>query len=147
MTQAQERLIGHLIRIMREDVPEREHRWGINSELVASYASENRLLIARDWTADYVLDTTGGVTVVDTENGAPDVPATDRETRRALFRSIHIYPELLTLLPARPREAVDCPNCEGTGVLELSLENRTLRNVECYCSGAGWVLAGEAAGV
>src|SRR5882724_9456417 len=143
MTQAQERLIGHLIRIMREDAPEREDRWGINSELVARYAANNRLLIARDWTADYVLEK-GGLTIVDTENGAPDAPATDRETRRALFRSMHVYPELLTLLPSRPPEAVDCPSCEGTGVLELSLENRTLRNVECYCSGAGWVLGGEA---
>jgi hypothetical protein len=147
MTQAQERLIGHLIRIMREDAPEREDRWGVNSELVARYAAENRLLIARDWTADYVLEKAAGVIVVDTENGMPDAPATDRETRRALFRSISIYPELLTLLPSRPPEAIDCPRCEGTGVLELSLENRALRNVECYCSGAGWLLAGEAPGV
>jgi hypothetical protein len=147
MTEAQRRLVGHLIRIMREDVQEREDRWGISSDLVARYAANDRLLIARDWTADYVLETVGGVTVVDTEDGKPDVSATDRETRRALFRSIHVYPELLTLLPSRPAEAVDCPNCEGTGVLEMSLENRTFRNVECYCSGAGWLLAGEAPGV
>jgi hypothetical protein len=147
MTEAQRRLLGHLIRIMREDTPEREKRWGINSDLVASYAANDRLLIARDWTADYVLEAVGVVSVVDTDDGNPDVLATGRETRRALFRSIHVYPELLSFLPPRPSEAVDCPNCEGTGVLEMSLENRTLRNVECYCSGAGWLLAGESPGV
>lgn len=147
ISEGQRKLIGHLVRIMRDESEERQQRWGQNSELVGKYAAEGRLLIARDWTADMVLTVTGEVVVVDTEDGKPDTQADDRERRRSLFRAIHVFPELLSLLPKRPDQAVECPHCNGTGVPEGSLVNRKLRNVECYCSGAGWLLPGDAPGV
>ena len=129
-----------------ENADERERRWGkINAERVREYAERGRLLLARDWTADLVLEPNGEVTVVDTEYGKGDSQASNREARGAFFRSIEVMPELLSFLPHRPAEAIQCEICAGTGVLEMALTNRTLRNVICQCSGAGWILPSEVA--
>ena len=124
---------------MREEGAEREQRWDRTADLAGRYAANERLLLARDWTADFVLEVTGQVVVVDTEYGKPETPATEREARGALFRAIEIFPELLSLLPGRPEDAVECPTCNGTGVVEVALANPKFRNIICQCSGAGWL--------
>ncbi|HEX3068278.1 MAG TPA: hypothetical protein VHX14_06865 [Thermoanaerobaculia bacterium] len=139
ITQAQRRLISSLIRLVAEDHGESERRWGVNGGLATRYASDNQLLLAREWTADLVLSENGDVLFIDTEDGAAPRSASETERRSALYRSIAELPELLSFLPARPADAVTCPACEGTGVLEISLQNRAFRNVLCACSGAGWV--------
>jgi hypothetical protein len=140
ITQAQARLVSHLIRLIANDSGESQRRWGVNAALATRYASEReQLLLAREWTADLTLLADGSVLFIDTENGEPPRSAGESERRGALFRSIAEFPELLSLLPSRPPDAVTCPSCEGTGVVEVSLQNRTLRNLLCACSGAGWV--------
>src|ERR1700686_3547355 len=99
---------------MREQPTERQRRFARNADLAARYAELDRLLLARDWTADFVLEKSGDVTVVETEYGKPDSPSREREARGALVRSIETFPELLSLLPARPTDAVECPTCQGT---------------------------------
>src|SRR6478672_1773944 len=104
-SEAQIRLIAQLCRAFLENADENERRWGkVNAERVREHAGRGRLLLARDWTADLVLDPDGEVTVVDTEHGQPDTPASNREARGALFRSIEVMPELLSFLPQRPPE-------------------------------------------
>jgi hypothetical protein len=139
MTDAQLRLVAHLTRIIRDEPEERVRRWGVSADLAARYAVEGRLLLAREWTADLVLDASGTVIVKDTENGQPDAPANPTETKLALFTAIEVYPELLSFLPQRPAEASTCTSCGGTGVLEGALVNPKLRNVRCECFGAGWI--------
>jgi hypothetical protein len=48
------------------------------------------------------------------------------------------YPELQALLPLRPRSAVDCSTCDGTGW--LFRENAKIRPIGCgTCFGLGWI--------
>ena len=107
ITQAQRRLVSHLIHLIANDHLESDRRWGANADLATRYASENeQLLLARDWTADLVLSANGDVLVIDTESGEPARPANESEQRGALYRSIAELPELLSLLPARPSDAM-----------------------------------------
>lgn len=51
--------------------------------------------------------------------------------RIAHIQAAKKYPSLESLLPTRPTEAVDCPNCNGTG--------RVLIFAICgECAGTGW---------
>jgi hypothetical protein len=48
------------------------------------------------------------------------------------------YPELKTLLPARPENAWNCQQCEGTG--RFIFENQVYESAFCgTCSGLGWL--------
>jgi hypothetical protein len=144
MTTAQLRLLSNLTRIIRDEPEERKRRWRENADRAAVYAREGLLLLTREWAADLLLDSIGRVVVKDTENGNPlFLPATEIETRLALFSAIEPYPELLTFLPPRPDGAVSCPSCGGTGVLEIALTNANLRNLRCECFGAGWLPSGQ----
>jgi len=98
---AQAKLIELLVGRITADADEAARRWAENAALAREYGSQKRLLLARDWTADLVLDVSGEVYVVDTENGNAPRAATETERKIALFRSIRRYPELLSLLPAR----------------------------------------------
>lgn len=99
---------------------------------------KRQLLLARDWTADLVLDESGEVWVLDTETGGPPQLATPTERRSALLRGLHAYPEILPLLPERPAAAKTCELCDGAGVPAIAFENPQLSNLLCKCAGAGW---------
>jgi hypothetical protein len=58
--------------------------------------------------------------------------------RMALFQGAKKYPELTTLLPARPAVAETCRLCNGAG--EIAGRD----DLVCECGGAGWILTGEA---
>jgi len=45
------------------------------------------------------------------------------------------FPELAPLVPLRPAEAVDCPSCNGSGVLR---HGEAPSGFSCYCGGVGW---------
>jgi hypothetical protein len=49
----------------------------VDSDLAATYAQRNRLLPARHWTADFVLESAREVWIVDTEYGKADSVATE----------------------------------------------------------------------
>jgi hypothetical protein len=64
---------------------------------------------------------------------------------RALYQGSRKYPELTVLVPARPPEAEDCPQCGGSGTPRLALE-AGIENLVCSCGGLGWVLPPALAG-
>jgi len=48
------------------------------------------------------------------------------------------YGELASLLPTRTVDDRDCAACNGTGII-LGFEEHVLKNLRCYCGGAGWL--------
>jgi hypothetical protein len=146
MTAAQLELIACLVREAIDDPLSLDGRWKGAAPHARAYAERGQLLLRRDWTADLVLSAAGEVVVIDTENGEPPSPATAWWSRVALFAAIGRYPELLSLLPARPVEAATCVGCHGTGVPPVRFTNVNLRGVICVCGGAGWTLPDDARG-
>jgi len=140
-TPPQTELLRLLINEARSGGEPVEERWRNVAPFAAQRGAEGTLLLVRDWTHDVVLLPGGDVLVLDTEDGQAPRTATEEEARTALFRAIRHYPELLSLLPSRPSEAVTCDQCDGTGVLIASLQNPALRGLVCRCGGAGWVVA------
>jgi hypothetical protein len=62
--------------------------------------------------------------------------AEDPRTRNmAIFQRSKKYPTLQSLVPARPDDAAECPQCRGTGKLPEPMP----ANVICYCGGLGWL--------
>ena len=60
-----------------------------------------------------------------------------------LFQGAKKYPELEELVPARPPDAVECPDCKGTGVFQGLAEHGIVpQNIVCYCGGIGWLPEG-----
>jgi hypothetical protein len=145
LTPSQLELVGYLIDEAIRDEPAIPRRWRLPTvaPFVRARAEEGYLLLVRDWTEDVVLSRGGEMLVIDTEEGLPPRPATDWEQRIALFRSIAKYPELLSFLPPRPHDAMECPGCSGTGVLAMRFVDPKLRHVVCRCGGAGWIPADE----
>lgn len=141
ITSAQRRLIEFLISETSGNAAVTARRWGAAAGEAKEYArTQNRLLLIRDWTADVVLDPEGESWLIDTDGGQPARITTPEERHGALFRGLYPYPELLSLLPARPADAVTCPQCEGTGMHPAVYANPALRSIICPCSGAGWTV-------
>ena len=46
------------------------------------------------------------------------------------------FPELAPLVPARPADAIDCPACHGSGLLQHGERSSSF---SCYCGGLGWL--------
>jgi hypothetical protein len=145
LTDAQIALVGHLIGEAMSDEAAAQRRWDLPTiaAFVRARAEAGQLLLVRDWTADVVLSPNGDVIVIDTEDGQPPRLATDRERCISLFRSIAKYPELLSLLPQRPAEAINCPGCSGTGILVARFAKPELRHIVCRCGGSGWITPEE----
>ena len=76
----------------------------VNALLAQSYGLQKQLLLARDWIADMVLEVTGDGDRYRKRESAAATPR--RMSAKALFRAIRHFPELLSLLPARPESAV-----------------------------------------
>lgn len=76
------------------------------------------------------------------DEAAPHVEESIRWRRIAIFTGIAKFPSLALLRLARPAEAVDCPSCDGDGVVTLP-DGPTHKNIRCICAGAGWVVPGE----
>ena len=47
------------------------------------------------------------------------------------------FPELAPLVPTRPADAIDCPACEGSGLIRHGSRPVAF---SCYCGGLGWLL-------
>jgi len=140
LTESQRKLIALLIEVTNQDADDRERRWQKAGPFVKKYSEQGQLPLVRDWTEDTIMTQDGSVLVIDTEDGRPARSATEAERRVALFRSLRRYPELLSLMPERPRQAATCPGCHGTGVPEPALAVPGLRDLICVCGGAGWVI-------
>ena len=144
-TDAQIALLGHLIDEAMSDEAAVLRRWSLPTiaPFVRARAEAGQLLLVRDWTEDVVLSSNGDVIVIDTEGAQPARLATDRERRISLFRSIEMYPELLSFLPERPSEAIQCSGCAGTGIPVARFANPALRQIVCRCGGSGWITPEE----
>ena len=46
------------------------------------------------------------------------------------------FPELAALVPTRSADAIDCPACEGSGLIR---HGNAPRELSCYCGGLGWL--------
>lgn len=51
---------------------------------------------------------------------------------------IHKFPELLSILPKRGKNAVDCENCSATGWIEIGEDSFSI--VCQQCGGLGWII-------
>jgi hypothetical protein len=93
-----------------------------------------------DWEKCWALRPDGQVVVFAHESGDPNLRTEDdaRMINVALFQGSLTYPEIQSLVPARPADADDCPFCDATGLKTERLEGQT---IICYCGGLGWVPA------
>nr|BFE60093.1 hypothetical protein GCM10020063_046190 [Dactylosporangium thailandense] len=64
--------------------------------------------------------TPAGDVVRNDEEGGPLRPADRAERDFALARAAERYPELAHLMPARPRTATTCDQCDGRGRVTLA---------------------------
>ena len=141
LTAAQRQLVAYLIWRTANDASETDRRWQRASDVARRYAaSAGQLLLARDWTADLVLDHAGDVWIINTETAGQPQRATEPERRSALFRGLHVYPEIFPLLAPRPAEATTCVACDGAGIPPVVFANRQLQNLLCLYAGAGWTV-------
>ena len=93
-----------------------------------------------DWEKCWALRPDGQVVVFVHEGEDPKL-RTEEDVRMknvALFQGSLTYPEIQSLVPARPADADDCPFCAAKGFPSEALENQTMI---CYCGGLGWVPA------
>jgi hypothetical protein len=97
------------------------------------------LPLAIEWTGFWGLRADGEILFVDTEDGRDPVTEEDERLKRmALFQGAKRYKELEALLPERPDKAWDCPNCLGTGRIEVPGVDPDV--LVCYCGGFGWLV-------
>jgi hypothetical protein len=143
LTPAQRDVVAFLIAEALRDPTDLENRWAKAAPSVRRHAEKGQLVLLQNWTQTTVITADGEILVIDTENDAPDRPATAPEQHLGLFRGIRHYPELLSLLPTRPSTSRTCPDCLGTGVHRAILSNPQLRNIICTCGGAGWIAGPE----
>jgi hypothetical protein len=89
-----------------------------------------------DWTAFMALRLDGQVVWVpyDDEPFEIEVLQDERLRNLGLFQGTKLHPDLAFLIPRRPADAIDCPDCRGTGKL-THLSVRIL----CSCGGVGWL--------
>ena len=105
-------------------------------------ATLNALPLLFDWTAFMALLPDGHVAWVpyDGELGVLEVVEEDRVRNIGLFRGAGLHPGLQFLLPLKPPDAIECPDCRGTGTLAFPPGSEHLADkVNCYCGGMGWL--------
>jgi hypothetical protein len=72
----------------------------------------------------------------------PEIVREPHMRRIALVGGAEHYPDLATLRPERPTNAVTCSSCGGSGRLIIG-GRPAPENVRCFCGGLGWLLPGE----
>ena len=111
-------------------------------EGMALIAQESGVLPALfDWTAFGGIRVDGSVVWVEY-----DAPYRVRLAEPAyvrnliLHRLVQRYSSLATLAPQRPPDAIECPPCQGTGILRIAGVAQPEFN--CVCGGLGWLPPG-----
>ncbi len=91
------------------------------------------------WSSTLGLQPDGSFVRWDQEAATPGLkPLSSRYWRRmAISQGVKHYPELASLIPLRPAEAVTCSVCGGSGTLAGAPQ------IVCECGGAGWSIPGE----
>ena len=77
----------------------------------------------------------------DNEPGDIEVVQEERVRNLGLFQATKLHPELQFLVPPKPPDAIDCPDCRGTGRLPFPPGSEHLaERLVCYCGGH-WLAA------
>jgi hypothetical protein len=108
----------------------------------AAIARVDALPLLFDWTGFMALRLDGQIVWVPYDNEPGEIEFVREETLRnmGLFRGATLHPELHFLMPIRPSDAVDCPDCRGTGKLCFPASMKHLADrISCSCGGVGWL--------
>jgi hypothetical protein len=106
----------------------------------------NALPLYFDWTAFMALLPDGQIVWVpyDQEPGDIEVVQEERVRNMGLFQGTKLHPEAQFLVPPKPHDAIDCPDCRGTGKPPFPEGFEHLsEGLVCYCGGIGWLPPGE----
>ncbi len=106
--------------------------------------------IARDYAALTVYCDLGGclairkdgevISIPDDPHGSVGVERDVALRNLAFIKAAKLYPELISLVPSRPPDALICSDCAGTGVNPITA-HPGFENIICRCGGAGWLPA------
>jgi hypothetical protein len=105
-------------------------------------ARANALPLYFDWTAFIALRLDGQVVWVPYDDEPLEIEVVQEEWIRnlGLFRGAKLHPDLAFLVPTRPEDAIDCPDCGGTGKLTFPAGSEHLsEKIGCHCGGGGWL--------
>jgi hypothetical protein len=143
----------HLTRFQQEQIQRRIAEFIADSSASEAHAWArgaverlNALPLLFDWTAFMALLPDGQIVWVpyDGEPGDVELVQKERDRNSGLFRGTRLHPELQFLLPTRPSDAIDCPDCRGTGRLKFPQGSQHLADkLVCACGGIGWLPPGE----
>lgn len=101
-----------------------------------------------DWTGCLAIRPDGEVIWIEDESYEVREVEDERVRNLALFQGSRRDPDLRCLVPSRPPDATDCPDCHGTGKLPFPAGKEDLAEVVvCSCGGLGWVPASPAGSV
>jgi hypothetical protein len=108
-------------------------------------ASDHELLpLGDDLAYTYFLNSEGVIfwqDALEPEAGISQVDD-ERERHRIIRAYSREFPELLALLPARPRDRPPCAQCSGSGFMNLRTTTGIDHQVPCsVCGGTGWTRA------
>lgn len=106
-------------------------------------ARAHALPLYLDWSACMALRPDGEIIWVDYDE-PHRVQAVEHERGRnlGLFQGSRRDPDLRCLVPPRPPDAIDCPDCGGTGRMPFPAGSEHLADrVVCSCGGIGWLPA------
>ena len=97
------------------------------------------LPITDDWDRDFGIRLSDGkvVSFNRTEPFEVQVVTVPNAELAVLGHAWTLFPKLAPLVPARPTEAIDCPLCDGSGLMR---HGKRPRGFSCYCGGLGWSL-------
>jgi hypothetical protein len=140
----------HLTPSQRQQVERRIAEFVGDSSSIYTYAfgairRSNALPLFFDWTAFMALLPDGQIVWVpyDDEPGDIKVVQEHRWRNLGLFQATKLHPELQFLAPPKPPDAIDCPDCGGTGkLLFLQDPEHLAERLICYCGGIGWLPPG-----
>lgn len=135
----------------RQQVERRIAEFIADSSSVYAYAFGaiarlNGLPLYFDWTAFMALLLDGQIVWISYDNEPGDIEVVQEERVRnmGLFQACKLHPELQFLVPPKPTDAIDCPDCRGMGRLPFPPgSEHVAERLICYCGGIGWLPSGK----
>ena len=137
-------------------VPTPEQRAIIEAKIVESIDGDPNILARRicteahalpllfDFTAIMAIRPDGELVWIDEDLSRVRPVEDERERNVGLFQGSLRDHDLDFLVPPRPADAVDCPDCRGTGRIPFPEGSEHLADrVVCYCGGIGWLPSGS----
>ena len=94
-----------------------------------------------DWSACMAVRPDGEIIWIDYEEPhRVRLVEDERERNIGLFQGSLRHPDLGFLVPTRPDDAINCPECRGTGRISFpEVPERLADRIVCHCGGSGWL--------